>query len=170
VKWLADEAACRKWNLSRASVLHEGPVVVCWEHARVVTSIAGIVSAFRTKRRGCGEFLGVRALEPSDPWHPTRVLYVYLDTLPSNVRKRRRGADQAAEHQSADHAADGTHRSRSCGRAPVLRGRNHLGEHDATGRALARHVASARVPGVAALKTAVEWALRHGESSLLVSG
>lgn len=85
---LRDLTSPRLWTVE--GVRRNPPCRVEWEHAVVIGGLGESLVAARHKN--WGEFVGVLPLEPTDPVHWCRLLYVYKESSPYNRRVEQRKA------------------------------------------------------------------------------
>jgi len=85
---IADPRPPRLWTVE--GVKGNPPVRVEWEHTVVIGGIGESLAAARHK--SWGPLIGVLPLQPHDPVHWCRILYLYKDSSPYNRRFEQRQA------------------------------------------------------------------------------
>lgn len=86
--YLRDLTSPRLWTV--AGVRRNPTCLLEWEHVIVIGGIGESLAAARHKN--WGEFLGVLPLQPDDPVHWCRILYLYKESSPYNRRVEQRKA------------------------------------------------------------------------------
>lgn len=85
---LADPKPPRLWTIER---IRRNPTCrVEWEHAAIIGGVGESLAAARHKN--WGQFIGVLPLDPDDPVHWCRLLYIYKASSPYNRRVEQRHA------------------------------------------------------------------------------
>ncbi len=85
---LADLRPPLLWTIER--VRRNPPCRIEWEHAVVIGGIGESLAAARHKH--WGDFIGVFPLQPNDPVHWCRILFIYRASSPYNRRVEQRHA------------------------------------------------------------------------------